>query len=332
MNTSTNLSRALKSLPLAIASLLAAPALAEPTLYVSTGSGNEVVGIDTTTHAITKRFTGVINPHGLTATPDGEYLLAGSLTPAANPADPNLKGTLYLVHPAHGHVMSTIPIADWSHHQGISPDGRYVVSTHPGVGGVSIVDMMQQQQVAFIATGPAPNYALFDPAGKQLYVTNTGNATVSVITVGDWQKKRDLPAGMTPGHMVLSADGKRLFVSNPGPGTVSMIDTAKGEITKTFKFGPGLHGIAISDDDKRLYATSKLQDTLFSAAIGGDDVQKKTLKPSPYHMEAVRGKDLLYVSSSNTPTVWLINQADLTEAGQIDLGKGEGHQAILSGN
>ncbi len=320
----------LHALVLGISTALAGASFAGPTLYVATGSGNEVVGIDVATAAITKRFSDVTNAHGLTATPDGEYLLAGSLTPDAKPADPKLAGKLFLVHPAHGHVMATIPVTDWSHHQGISPDGRYVVSTHPAKGGVSIVDTLQQKQIAFAATGPAPNYGMFSADGQRLYVTNTGNGTVSEIAVADWSKQRDLPAGMAPGHMAASSDGGRLFVANPGVGTVSMIDIKQGKIAKTFTFAPGLHGVAISDDGSRLYATSKQKELLFSAAVDGDEVTQKSLKPAPYHMEAVHGSGLLYISSANTPAVWLVDQATLNVIGKLDLGKGEGHQAVVS--
>lgn len=311
------------------ATTLSSQLIAGQTLYVATGSGNEVVAIDIDSRNVSRRFTDVINPHGLTMSKDGEYLFAGSLTPEKKPADPKFAGKLFLVHPAHGHVMSTIPVTDWSHHQDISPDGRYIVSTHPAKGGVSIVDTLQQRQVAFIATGPAPNYGMFDTAGDYLYVTNTGNGTVSQIAVSDWKKQRDLPAGMAPGHMTAAVDGSRLFVSNPGVGTISMIDIAQGKISKTFTFAPGLHGLAVSDDGKYLYATSKTKHMLFRAAIDGDEIKQQPLKPAPYHMEAIRGTGLLYISSANTPTVWLIDQVSLNETGKLDLGNGEGHQAVV---
>ena len=117
-------------------------AVAAPTVYIPLGSGNRVVAVDAASGKITATFTGIENPHGLVATPDGEYLVAGSLseTPLATgqSADtPNSK--LALIHPAHGHVMMNIPVSGWTHHEAITPDGRYVISTHPTRGGISKV-------------------------------------------------------------------------------------------------------------------------------------------------------------------------------------------------
>ena len=131
---------------IAILSMAAAAgmATASPMVYIPLGSDNQVIAVDAATDKITATFTGVENPHGLVATPDGEYLVAGSLTetPLSSGQDvgtPNSKFSL--IHLAHGHVMLTIPVAGWSHHQAITPDGRYVISTHPTRGGISLIDM-----------------------------------------------------------------------------------------------------------------------------------------------------------------------------------------------
>jgi hypothetical protein len=39
------------------------------------------------------------------------------------------------------------------------PDGRFTVLTHPGRGGISVVDMHKQQVHMTLHTGPNPNYA-----------------------------------------------------------------------------------------------------------------------------------------------------------------------------
>lgn len=70
------------------------------------------MAVDAATDKIIKRYPGVDNPHGLAATPDGEYVIAGSMletptVPGAPRDAPNSK--LFLVHPGHGRVMLTIP-------------------------------------------------------------------------------------------------------------------------------------------------------------------------------------------------------------------------------
>ncbi len=52
---------------------------ASPTVYIPLGSANQVIKVDAATDTIKAIYTGVDNPHGLVVTPDGEYLIAGSL-------------------------------------------------------------------------------------------------------------------------------------------------------------------------------------------------------------------------------------------------------------
>ena len=228
-------------------------------VYIPLGSGNRVIAVDATTDKITATYTGVENPHGLVATPDGEYLVADSLkeTPPLKPDSTAKTSKLLLIYPAHGHVMLTIPVTGWTHHQAITPDGRYVLSTHTTRGYVSVVDLQSNQVVKTVKTGPAPNYIVITRDGRDAYVTNSGNGTITHIDLTTWQSSRTLPAGPGPEHMVISADEKTLYVGNPRAGTISAIDIAKSKIKQSFKIGLDLHGLDIGDDGNTLFTSSK---------------------------------------------------------------------------
>ena len=58
---------------------LSQAALAAPTVYIPLGTANSVIAVDAANDTISQTYTGVDNPHGLVATPDGDYLIAGSL-------------------------------------------------------------------------------------------------------------------------------------------------------------------------------------------------------------------------------------------------------------
>lgn len=317
----------------AIASLSAlSAAVAEPTVYIPLGSANEVIAVDAASDKIIASYPGVENPHGLVATPDGEYLVAGSLKEMPLPADakpetPN--SHLFLVHPGHGHVMSTIPVVGWTHHQAITPDGRYVISTHPTRGGISVVDMQTNKVAHTIATGAAPNYTLITPDSKTAYVSNSGDGTISEIDLASWKVTRTLEAGPMPEHVVFSRDNKVIYVANAPAGTVSAVSVETGKIVRTYDVGKGLHGLDIGDDGKTLFASAKQEDKLVAIDPATGDEKVLPLSPAPYHLNTIHGAGKVYVSSRKEPIIWVVNQKTLELMDTIKLPGGEGHQMAI---
>lgn len=308
---------------------IAMSADAAPTAYIALGSGNQVVAVDAATDRIIASYPGVDNPHGLVATPDGEYIVAGSMleTPGGAPNAPNSK--LFLVHPGHGHVMATIPVAGWTHHQAVTPNGRYVISTHPTRGGISVVDMQSNQVIRTVETGPAPNYAVVTRDGKRAYVSNSGNGTISEIDTAGWRVVRTLDGGPAPEHIVLARDEKTLYALNPRAGTISAVAVADGKIAKTYKIGANLHGLDIGDDGRTLFISSVTDNKLVALDPLSDKQRVLALSPDPYHLNTIRGSGKVYVSSRSTPLVWVIDQKTLKLRGAIKLPAGEGHQIAV---
>lgn len=306
--------------------------LAAPTVYIPLGTGNQVIAVDAATDRITASYPGVENAHGLVATPDREYLVAGSLLespiPAGSPANtPNSK--LSLVHPDHGHVMLTIPVSGWTHHQAITPNGRYVISTHPTRGSVSVVDMQTNQVIKTVETGPAPNYTVVTRDGKRAYVSNTGNGTVSQIDLGTWQVVRTLEAGPAPEHLVLSTDEKILYSLNPPAGTVSAVSLESGKVTESFKIGAKLHGLDMGDDGQTLFVSSVSDNKLVALDLRDRSQRMLALSPAPYHLNTIHGAGKVYVSSRSDPVIWVVDQKSLKLVTTIKLPAGVGHQMAI---
>jgi len=305
---------------------------AEPMAFIPLGSADMVIAVDAASGKITRKFSGIKNPHGLVATPDGEYLVAGSLSetpvPAGAPTDtPNSK--LYVIHPVHGHVMTEIPVSGWTHHQAITPDGRYVISTHPTRGGISVADLIGNKIVKTLKTGPAPNYTLVTKDGKRAYVSNTGNASISEIDIASWAVIRSLEAGPSPEHLVFSADEQTIFVANDRAGTVSAVSLQSGKVTRTHKIGKRVHGLDLGDDGKTLFVSSRLDDKLVALDTLGGEQRVLTLSPEPYHLDKIPGTGKVYVSSSKAPKIWVIDQKTFTLIDTITLPGGEGHQIAV---
>ena len=305
---------------------------AEPMVYIALGTGNQVIAIDAATDSIIESYAGVNNPHGLVGTPDGEYLIAGSLSEKPLP-----KGTaantpnseLALIHLVHKHVMSTIPVTGMTHHQAISPDGRYVVSTHTTRGNVSVVDLQENKVITTVATGPAPNYTVFTKDGRTAYVSNTGNNSLSVIDTKSWKLTGSLQAGPAPEHLVLSRDEKSLFVTNPRTGKVSGVSIAEGKVTRSWKIGAQVHGLDIGDDGKTLFASAKKDEKLVAIDTVSGDMRDIKLTPQPYHLNTITGTGKVYVSSRKAPKIWVVDQKTLKVLSEIKLPVGEGHQMVI---
>lgn len=305
---------------------------AQTMVYIPLGSGNKVIAVDAATDTITANYPGVVNPHGLVATPDGEYLVAGSLseTPiAAGQAADSPNSKLFLIHPAHGHVMSEIPVSGWTHHQAITPDGRYVISTHTTRGGISVVDMQSNQVIKTVKTGLAPNYTVISSDGKRAYVANTGNGTISEIDLTTWAVTRTLEAGPAPEHMVMSADQKTLFVTNPNAGRISAVSIGSGKVENTWEIGKSLHGLDIGDDGKTLFVSSKADGKLAALDTVTGAVRTISLSPMPYHLNTITGTGKIYVSSRSKPLIWVVDQKSLKVINEIQLPAGEGHQMAV---
>jgi DNA-binding beta-propeller fold protein YncE len=318
---------------IAIASAFVAPELqASPTVYIPLGSGNQVIGVDAETNRITATFSGVENPHGLVATPDGEYLIAGSLkeTPltAGQPPDtPN--SLLSLIHLAHGHVMLTIPVAGWTHHQAITPDGHYVISTHATRGYVSVVDLEKNQVFKTVATDNAPNFSLVTKDGRFAYVSNSGSSNISEIDLKTWRVTRSLEAGPAPEHMVFSQDESIIYVANPHAGKVTAISVDTGKVLNEFVIGKSVHGLDISDDGKTLFVSSKGEDKLVAVDTSTGNKRELKLSPEPYHLNTIHGTGKVYVSSRKQPIIWVVDQKGLKLLDIIKLPAGEAHQMAI---
>jgi len=310
--------------------LLSTAANAKPLVYVAAGSSNQIIVIDAATDKVVGKYDGIDNPHSIVSTPDGEYVLSGSLKEKKlSKADKGpAHSTIYLVHPEHGHVMLTMKAEGMIHHQTITPDGRYVISTHPTRGNISLADLQQNKVVKTIATGPSPNYAAVTPDGKTVYVSNSGNGTISVIDTASWTVKRSLEAGPGPEHIVLSKDGATIYVINPAAGVVSSVNVSSGKVARTYQLGKRLHGLDISDDGTTLFITSKKDEKFIVLDPKTDTRRVLPLSPSPYHLETIEGTGKVYVSSSSSPKIWVVDQKSARLLGEIAI-TGEGHQMTV---
>ncbi|MCW9025474.1 MAG: YncE family protein [Gammaproteobacteria bacterium] len=305
---------------------------ADPTVYIPLGTGNQVIAVDAETDTITASYSNVINAHGLVATPDGEYLIAGSLKEDAVKSEQSnvtTNSNLFIIHPGHGHVMSTIPVSGWSHHQAITPDGKYVLSTHAMRGNVSVLDLEENKITKIINSGKVPNYTLISRDGTKAYVSNTGDNSISEIDIHSWNVTRKLESGPGPEHMSFSKDEQEIFVTNPRAGKVAVVSVATGKLINQYSIGKAVHGLDIGDDGKTLYVSSKKENKLVALDTITGMKRELALSPAPYHLNTIKGTGKVYVSSRKKPIIWVVDQESMKKIGEIILPAGEGHQMVV---
>ncbi len=326
-----------------------------PVMYVPTGDTDDLVIIDLDLDKVIGRIDDLENAHGLAVSPNGEYLVAGSMRPvddaeareiskpAAMSEDEHaahhaggddagaIKSPSYLsiIQPGQGRVMRRVAVPALTHHTAISPDGKHAIAVHSGAGGISVVDLNRMDVVKTIQTGKWPNYAVFSSDGKSLYVSNAGPGSVSEIDAHDWSIRRELTVGEKPEHMVLSPDGETLFVANVDDGTAVSVDLTSGAQTSRFNIGAKPHGIDVSKDGRWLFVSSKSDQTLTRIDLTDNSVSRIGLQPSPYHVAYVAEVNKLYVSSRKAAKIWVLDPASMKVVTEIDIGRGVAHQMVL---
>ena len=335
-----------------LAGLLGSAAATAGTAYVPLGAAGRIAVIDTGRDVLAGTIDGIGNVHALAVTPDGRYLVAGSIEEHAGTVPPRPAGMSQSEHEAHhrgggggtaGAAMSShvsvidvrarralrrVTVPGMVHHIALLPDGAHAVAVHTTRGAVSVVSVAHGHVVRTVLTGPAPNYAVVSRDGRRVYVSNTGNDTVSEVDTERWVVLRNFLVGKAPEHLALSPDGGRLYVLEVGDGRVAELDTASGRVLRRFAVGRAPHGVAVTPDGRTLLATAKGGDRLVAVDLATGRRREVGLAPAPYHLALVDGEKV-YVTSRKAPVVWVLDARTLKVRGEIRLPAGEGHQIAV---
>ena len=321
--------------------------------FVPMGVADSVGVIDLESRQMTSSITGTVNTHGSALTPDGRYLVVGSLTahesqePVSRPegvtedehaahhgggaaaaSEESNTGLLYVVDTATNAIVRKLEVPGPVHHVLVTSDGRYAVSTHPMGGGISVVNLDSGKLVKTVATGPAPNYMVETDDGHSLLVSNSGNGTISEVDTSHWFVKRNLRVGGGPEHMVLAPDNERLYVNNGTSGQVVVVELSSGTVAATYEVGEEPHGVGLSDDGQILYATSKGSNRVVRIELSSGTRQSVALAPAPYHLAVSPHHGQLLITSRTESKLWVLDPESLKVIDEIPL-EGIGHQISL---
>jgi phospholipase C len=246
--------------------------------YVPGIVGGNVSIFNTSTFSLVSAVaSGMTNPYGVAATPDGTTVLvteSGTNTVSVIPTGGS----------APNKISGAIVVGIYPHGVVISPDGStaYVANTGPntGPGGsqtVSVIDIGSSSVSGELTVGEAPQvlslsadgsrlmvacangvYAVrlpggdvrrarvdlrnphgvtVSPDGSVAYVADSEQDRVVVLDAGSLRAIRAIGVGRTPWNTAFTADGSQAYVTNANDNTVSVIDVSRSRVADVIALG-----------------------------------------------------------------------------------------------
>jgi YVTN family beta-propeller protein len=126
---------------------------------------------------------------------------------------------------------------------------------------VSVIDTVNQKEVAKIPAGKGPAQVGIAPDGRLAFVSLSEENAVAVIDPATRKVIRKVAVGSVPIQLYATPDSRTLLVANQGtrkkPGsTVSLIDLESFKVAKTIVTGAGAHGVVVDRDGRYAYVTN----------------------------------------------------------------------------
>lgn len=246
-------------------------------LYVLNTESDSLTVIDPRTATVTRTIP-VPDPYNLYFTPDGTTaIVAAERHQRLDFRDPRtwaLRGSVPIPYPGVDHLdfsadgrfllasceysgwvvkvdVATMQITGKVRVGGLpidvrlSPDGTVFYVANQGRHGVSIIDPVAMQEIAFLPTGRGAHGLYLSRDTRRLYVTNRLDGTISVIDLETRKGVARWTIWGSPDMGGVSADGTQFWVSGRYDRVVYVVDTRTGELVRTIPVGGGPHGLAL---------------------------------------------------------------------------------------
>ncbi len=289
--------------------------LASPTVYIPLGSANEILIVDAATDQATGTISGVSNPHGLSITPNGTYLFAGSNTEkivrrpkmadhakmSGKPDQPKMQkpaGMSEALHKQHhpqqgsgGMMGEPSQVAGKSE----APDNvcaeEPVQSKMPKPAGMSEAQHKKHH---------APKVGGLPPA--------VGIGCVSLIRVADHKLERRIKVRGMAHHTLVTPDGRYAVSAQTTAGTINLIDLATKKIFRTIHTGPLPNYIAVTRDGKRMYVSNTGNNTVSMIDTKNWIVSRNIIVgKGPEHIVLSPDERFLYTGNARDGTVSVVS-------------------------
>ncbi len=254
-----------------VAMLVPLISLANPVVYIPLGSANEILIVDAATDKKIGKIGGFKNIHGLSLTPNGEYLVAGSNEEVVA-GRPKMAG--------HGMMSGKTATSS-------KPKKAPAVMARPA--GVSEAEhkkhhpqASQSQTAAKIkaadhsAMSGKPSKAktgkhkgMSDADHKKHHAAQAGGllpavgvSTVSLIRVADNQLETRIKVRGMAHHTFVTPNGKYAVSTHTTAGIISLIDLATKKIFRNIYTGPQPNYVVFANGGEQMYVSNAGNNTL----------------------------------------------------------------------
>jgi YVTN family beta-propeller protein len=235
--------------------------LSNPALWVANGLDDNLSIIDSETNEVIKTISTGINPHNLSASPDGSVVYV--INAGAHDRDPAAHG---------GSSEDSASERNQMENEGHSSSAA---QGHSGAGmaAMDATDALENSLWAFdsgsgnvlarIPVGMGPTHPVPSQDGRWVYVTNTDGDSVSVISTSSWKVVATIEELPEPHDGELTPDGKLLYLATSDDSTLTVVDTDTRTVVKRFTVGVKPRGVAAGGENGRIaYLTNKGDGTL----------------------------------------------------------------------
>jgi phospholipase C len=237
--------------------------VATPRAYVAGLVAGAVAVIDTSANTLVTAISGVTNPYGVAATPDGSTVYVTN----------SGTNTVGVIATATNKVATNVTVGLYPHGIAVSPDGAhaYVANTGPntgptatpGPGGsntVSVIATASNTVTATIDVGQAPEVIACSPDGSTIYVTCQDGLYVVDTARG---RVRGVVGQLSGAHGVAVApDGSAIYVVDTSHDALAVVDPAGPRVVGSIAVGLMPWNVALSTDGGTAYVTNANADTV----------------------------------------------------------------------
>jgi DNA-binding beta-propeller fold protein YncE len=144
-----------------------------------------------------------------------------------------------------GNTHTVVPVGKGPEGVDLSPDGKFLWTSHSRDGGVSVIDVAARKVVyTFDAGTRRSNRIKLTPDGKFALISDLEGNEVVVVDAETRRIIRRLQPGRTPEGILIPPGGTEAYIALAGDDRIAVIDLKSFEIVRRLSTGKGPDGMA----------------------------------------------------------------------------------------